>query len=138
MNFLETVGLIALIFIAAYANAVYRVEVDEDKRIEADINHRAMFVGYRLALRHLYQQHDDPSIREKIKKCAEYHYGGVSTLALDLDDSEYYQWIQADLRGGDVYRKAQSEIKENGYPLAVENGSIVFANRDTKKRVLLA
>lgn len=124
MNFLEVVGLTTLIAIGLFANYIYREKADEEERQIADINLRAMFVSYRLALRHLYQQHEDPNIREKIKQVAENCYGGVSTIALDLDDSEYRQLIEKDVRGDAVYQTAQSNIEKNGYLLAVENGNI--------------
>ncbi|WP_291992239.1 hypothetical protein [Candidatus Accumulibacter sp. ACC003] len=124
MNFLEIVGLISLIAIGGYIFLVYSERADEEKRQRDDIDRRAIFVSYRLALRHLYRQHEDPNVRKKIEQVAEYYYGGVSTIALDLDDSEYRQLIEKDVRGDAVYQTAQSSIEKNGYLLAVENGNI--------------
>lgn len=125
MNFLETVGLITLISIGGCVLVIYGNRADEEKRQKSDIDIRAMYLSYRLALRHLYRQHEDPSVREKIKKVAEYYYGGISTIALDLDDSEYQQWIQKDIRGDAVYNQAQSAIQQGGYPLEIANGNVI-------------
>lgn len=125
MNFLETVGLITLIGIGIFVFGEYAKKDNIEKKQKLENDMRAMYVSYRLALRYLYQQHQEPNIRQKLTKLAEHSYGGVSTIALDLNDSEYIRWLQEDNGGNNAYQQARSAIEKRGYPLSVDDGNVI-------------
>ena len=71
MNFLETIGLITVIGVGGYVLTEHlKIKDKEAKRIE-DVKWRAMYISYRFALRHLYHQHHEPKVREKLMHLAE-------------------------------------------------------------------
>lgn len=125
MNMLEIIGLLTLIGIAIVVLGRHQEVNDELRRHEEGLSTVAMYIAYRLAIRHLYQSHQEPGIREALKKAAENIYGGVSTVALELSDKQYLNLIEIDSAGSQAYQRAQTSIRERGYPLAIEDGKII-------------
>lgn len=135
MNLLETIGLITVVGVGGYFLSDYlQVEAAKKKRQE-DIKWRAFYVSHRLGLRHCFQQNPDKKIKEELSELAE-NYGGISTIALNLNDSEYEELIRKDYEGGDVFQKAQSWIRANGYPLAIEAGNVINRWRGIQQKVM--
>ena len=77
MNTLEVIGLVTLIWIAIVVLGKHQQSRDELRKHQQHLDTMAMFIAYRLAVRRLHQQHQEPSIREALRRVAEHIYGGI-------------------------------------------------------------
>ena len=136
MNILEIIGLLTVIGIAIYLLGRHQEAKDELRKHEEGLSTIAMYIAYRLAIRHLYKRHQEPSIREALKKAAEHIYGGVSTVALELSDEQYMKAIKVDSESIQACQRAETSIKERGYPLAIEDGKIINQWGHTGREVI--
>jgi hypothetical protein len=125
MNFLEIIGLLTIIGIAIFVLGRHQEAKDELRKHEEGLSTVAMYIAYRLAIRQLYQRHQEPNIREALKKAAEHIYGGVSTVALEISDEQYLKSIKVDFASIQACQRAETSIRERGYPLAIEDGKII-------------
>lgn len=129
MNILEWIGLLAIIMAVVYFSAPYIQAENEAKAYKLKQDLTAWTIECQLALRWLFNQHQEQNIREALKRVAETYYAGAESVALGLNDDEYLNRLRADLKMNHVsfnaYDQAKTAIRERGYPLAIENGKVI-------------
>ncbi len=93
----------------------------KEERYQNDLD--AMWIAYRLGIRHLYRIHPDAIIRDALLKLADDSYGGSGLLEINLNDATYEAHLNT--TGKPKLQIALKNILSRGYPLSIESGKVI-------------
>lgn len=116
-EFAANIGWIVIIVAVILAIGRFAGEIDKEKQNKNGGEYYKKIISYRIAARQIYQQSDDPAVREEVKHYAQQYLGGWSLLDLDITDNEFRT------KYSDAH-EAEAQIKIRGRPLGLVDGAL--------------
>lgn len=121
----SAIGWIVLICVVLMVVSKILSSVNEERMRESSDLFNPLQEAYKLALRHIYFESSDDGVKEMAKQMAMNVGIGWAFLELEMSDAEFESHR---IRSGyeKHYFEARRRIKENGYPIVLEDGVLKF------------